>query len=280
MTKRTLKMMTLMVFFSAQVIKRICCGIFGSHTSQIYCQIQCIAWRELLLLFVLAMGFPWWWLKEIFTIIEYGLTILLHSMPNKNPIINRSTERKQRQLYRHHTKYKGKCRQCHQPLLPQVTPSMKREKNGGWGSLISKHPTILGHKMNAQLEDRFLTTHDPRRIKDFYATLSKFPEKQASHIRCGWVYINLQQVLISLFEYPRCYSSSTVADNVIIDSGALVCIRPHKSDFITYRPSGMKIKDLSSTNKVTSKGLIQWDLQDKNDHTVTIEAFGYHIPAA
>ena len=111
--------------------------------------------------------------------------------------------------------------------------------------------------MNAQLEDWFLTTHDPSRIMDFYATLSKFPEKQASHIRCGWINVNLRQVLISSLEYPRCYSSSTVADNVIIDSGASVCISPHKSDFITYGPSGMKIKDLSSTDKVASKGLIQ-----------------------
>jgi hypothetical protein len=109
---------------------------------------------------------------------------------------------------------------------------------------------------------------------DFYATLSKFPEKQASHIRCGRVNVNLRQV-----EYLHCFSSSTVANNVIIDSGALVCISPHKSDFITYGPSGMKIKDLSSTNKVAGEGLIQWDLQDKNGHTVTIEAFGYHIPA-
>jgi hypothetical protein len=157
-------------------------------------------------------------------------------------------ERKQWQLYWCHTKYKGKHQQRHQPPLPQVTPSMKRKTNSGLGSLISKHPTILGHKMNAQLKDRLLTTHDPSRIMDFYATLSKFPEKQASHICCGRVNVHLQQVLIPSLEYPCCYSSSTVANNVIIDSGALMCISPHKSDFITYGHSGMKIKDLSSTN--------------------------------
>jgi hypothetical protein len=42
----------------------------------------------------------------------------------------------------------------------------------------------------------------------------------------------------------------------------------------------MKIKDLSLTNKVAGEGMIQWQLQDDNGHTVTIEAFGYHIPAA
>ncbi len=59
-----------------------------------------------------------------------------------------------------------------------------------------------------------------------------------------------------------------------------MCISPHKTDFKTYGPSGMTIKDLSSTNKVTGEGIIQWQLQDKNGHTVIIEVFGYHIPAA
>jgi hypothetical protein len=34
------------------------------------------------------------------------------------------------------------------------------------------------------------------------------------------------------------------------------------------------------TNKVTSEGLIQWQLEHKNGHTVKIEVFDYHIPAA
>ena len=42
----------------------------------------------------------------------------------------------------------------------------------------------------------------------------------------------------------------------------------------------MKTKDLSSTNKVAGKGMIKWDLQDENGYTVTVEAYGYHIPAA
>ncbi len=58
-----------------------------------------------------------------------------------------------------------------------------------------------------------------------------------------------------------------------------MCISEHKSDFITYGPSGMNIKDLSLTSRVAGRGLIQWDLQDKNGHTVTIKAFDYHIPA-
>jgi hypothetical protein len=67
---------------------------------------------------------------------------------------------------------------------------------------------------------------------------------------------------------------------VIIDSRALVCISPHKTDFKTYGPSGMTIKDLSLMNSVTGEGLIQWQLKDKNGHMIIIEVFGYHIPAA
>jgi hypothetical protein len=42
----------------------------------------------------------------------------------------------------------------------------------------------------------------------------------------------------------------------------------------------MTIKDLSLMNRVAGEGLIQWQLQDKNGHTVIIKVIGYHIPAA
>jgi hypothetical protein len=42
----------------------------------------------------------------------------------------------------------------------------------------------------------------------------------------------------------------------------------------------MKIKDLSSTNKVASAEIIKWKLQCKNGEMAMIKLFGYHIPAA
>jgi hypothetical protein len=92
--------------------------------------------------------------------------------------------------------------------------------------------------------------------------------------------VDLKCALISSTEYPQCFSSSTVASKVIVDTGALVWISPHKEDFATYVSSNMKIKDLSSTNKVAGEGIIKWDLQDENGYTVTVEAYGYHIPTA
>ena len=81
-------------------------------------------------------------------------------------------------------------------------------------------------------------------------------------------------------EYPLCFSTSKMDSEVIVDTGASVWISPNRTDFTTYAPSIMKIKDLSSTNTVAGEGLIRWDLQDESGYTVTVQAFGYHIPAA
>jgi hypothetical protein len=42
------------------------------------------------------------------------------------------------------------------------------------------------------------------------------------------------QALISTFEDPKCFSSIAINSSLVINSGASVCISPHKSDFITY----------------------------------------------
>jgi hypothetical protein len=127
--------------------------------------------------------------------------------------------------------------------------------------------------------------HNPSEIVTFFDTIcpssSTCPSAQdACKRNKETVNMNLRHALISSPEYPRCFSNSTVEEHVIVNSGASVCISPYKTDFKTYCPSRMQIKDLSSTNKVTSEGLIQWQLEHKNGHTVKIEVFGYHIPAA
>lgn len=61
----------------------------------------------------------------------------------------------------------------------------------------------------------------------------------------------------NLLDSPTCYSTTTKMDPpLIIDTGASVCITPVKSDFITYHPSKMRIKDLSSSNSVKGEGLV------------------------
>ena len=69
---------------------------------------------------------------------------------------------------------------------------------------------------------------------------------------------------------------------LIVDTGASVCITPNKGDFIasTYRPSSLKIKDLSLSNKVLGKGMIRWSILDSQGSVAMIEMPGYHIATA
>jgi hypothetical protein len=133
--------------------------------------------------------------------------------------------------------------------------------------------------------EKFISMHNPSEIVTFFDTIhpsssTRPSARDACKRNKETVNMNLRHALISSPEYPRCFSNSTVEEHVIIDSGALVCISPYKTDFKTYCPSRMQIKDLSLTNKVTGEGLIQCQLEHKNGHTVKIEVFSYHIPTA
>jgi hypothetical protein len=120
----------------------------------------------------------------------------------------------------------------------------------------------------------FLATHDPSRIMEIYSIFAYSNEDE------GVVTVPLKAALISSSKYPYCLSSKNVNSSVIIDFGASVCISPNRSDFITYKDSKMKIKDLSSSNKVAGEGILHWKLQDANGDLVHVELLGYHIPNA
>ena len=67
---------------------------------------------------------------------------------------------------------------------------------------------------------------------------------------------------------------------LVVDTGASVCISPFKSDFATYRPSKVKIKDLSKSNSVAGEGTVTWSVRDTTGKFVSIELPGYHIENA
>ena len=67
---------------------------------------------------------------------------------------------------------------------------------------------------------------------------------------------------------------------MIVDTGASVCISPRREDFVTYKSSKIKIKDLSKTNTVKGEGLICWTVLDQNGQNVILELPRYHIPNA
>ena len=166
------------------------------------------------------------------------------------------------------------------PLPNKLKVPTAQKKNDGWGSPLP-NPQVIpsSNTLTSCILSQFLDSHDPSYIVK-YLSSDKNEVNLVPKSKRGRVNVDLKCALISSTEYPQCFSSSTVASEVIVDTGALVWISPHKEDFTTYVSSNMKIKDLSSTNKVAGTGIIKWDLQDAKGYTVTVEAFGYHIPAA
>ncbi len=140
-------------------------------------------------------------------------------------------------------------------------------KNEGWASYPATIP-------NLAMQDIIFGEYDPSKIVDF---LDIFPETTSE----GVITLPLtKQANISSVKYPFCFSSPANEGDVIIDSGASVCISSHRLDFITYNKSKMKIKDLSSLNQVAGKGIIQWSIKDHRGELVTVNLLGYHIPKA
>ena len=79
---------------------------------------------------------------------------------------------------------------------------------------------------------------------------------------------------------PRVYKGSVDHNLPLsIDLGASVCITPWREDFIYYRESKVKIKDLSKSNTM-AKVLFVGKLPTKPGDTMNLDLRGYHIPNA
>ncbi len=85
---------------------------------------------------------------------------------------------------------------------------------------------------------------------------------------------------VSRIDLPHCYLNEISNAILTVDMGASVCITPHHSDFITYQSSSMKIKDLSSTNRVKGEGILQWKVEDSKGIIVALDLQGYHVKSA
>jgi hypothetical protein len=218
-------------------------------------------------------------------------------IPSWSPIKISNAASLQRRSYCCHTKFKpppsrtlkprnGQCKKKKKAalsewasmpdLMPHIQPLLKCfQKPPDVSVSRSKVFEVLRVEANwERVLQEFLLTHDPSRIMDSYNIILQTDNQEDS------VTVPLQAALISSIKYPYCLSSTTILSSIIIDSGASVCIFPHKSDFITYKDSKMKIKDLSSLNQVADEGIISWSLQDENGDSVQIELKGYHISNA
>ncbi|KAL3772968.1 hypothetical protein ACHAW5_003940 [Stephanodiscus triporus] len=103
------------------------------------------------------------------------------------------------------------------------------------------------------LED-FLATQDPSKIMNVYQIFEPTGENEG----VVTVPINKQALISSLGSY--CLSGQSVQTGIIIDS-----------DFVNYRSSKMKIRDLSFSNSVAGEGIIRWSVQDERGDKVDIE---------
>ena len=76
-----------------------------------------------------------------------------------------------------------------------------------------------------------------------------------------------------------CYTStvSSTSPPLIADTGASISITPLRSDFDTYYPSQISIKDLSSSNKVVGEGIIHWHVIDRGGNHHTLKVKGCHF---
>jgi hypothetical protein len=90
----------------------------------------------------------------------------------------------------------------------------------------------------------------------------------------------MYKAYLSTLNNPMCFCLSSNEIMLIVNSGASVCISPLCLDFVTYKSSIMKIKDLLSSKRVEGEGIIEWNVIDKHKHNVAIDVPGYHIPGA
>ena len=87
--------------------------------------------------------------------------------------------------------------------------------------------------------------------------------------------------LLQYIVSPQCYSRMvSIGILIIIDTSALVFISPRHEDIITYCPSNIRIKDLSSSNKVAGEGPIQCTIRWHDGQLTTFKLPGYHTPKA
>jgi hypothetical protein len=189
-----------------------------------------------------------------------------HAQCSKFLAANRRHDRHCRRHRPCHWQHRSRCRNCdHCWHLAQV-------RYEGWVLFPPPAPNI-SHRISAPVVNEFITLHDPRQIMEIEKI---FPSQ--NEMNHGVVTLFLS--FVSTYDDVRCLSSSTIKSSLVVDSGASVCISPHKEDFIVYGASTMKIKDLSSSNNVAGEGIISWNMHDVHGSVVKVEVKGYHMPRA
>ena len=174
----------------------------------------------------------------------------------------------------------------HSPLLP---PEPSPFGNAVWRPLLDSPWAILAHLSHPRVEppapllakvrecrscdaigDDFIDSDDPIEIVAI-GSLGHVPLGQADDVRHVSLPIGRARdfgqwrSLLSALEegHLHAFSGRSGQDALLIlDSGAPVCISPRCEDFISYRTSTAKIKDLSFSNKEVGEGMLRWSVLD------------------
>jgi hypothetical protein len=160
--------------------------------------------------------------------------ILLHSHPlyllllppQQSPFSYKYYDRTQHRRFCQNEKYEPMCSRTRQSTRERKKCKPQLD---GWASWTDPAPNLSSHlQISMPILDEFVFTHNPSCIMEFTQFFS-----EPSHLH-DVVTVPLQhQVIISRFEDLCCFSRKLIGSSLIIDSGASVCISPHKPDFIT-----------------------------------------------
>jgi hypothetical protein len=198
---------------------------------------------------LVALGLPW----STVDLVSSGADLLKSHLPTslQHAMKLKNIARLQRRSYCHHTKFKHTPPQKWQ--RNNMKPCQLADVLGGWASLPELLPhvqplfqcypnppivsvtcaqvfNIMWKEANwERLINKFLFSHDSSHIMN----ISHFFANQ-KHSE-GVVTVSLQAALISSLEDPYCLSSIFFCSSIITDSGALVCISLHRSDYLTYK---------------------------------------------
>lgn len=199
-------------------------------------------------------------------------------------------------------------------------PAFSSPAGGGLNYKLRRHIKRQGEKLETKLEcnvtrqlvscqeaiPRILDSK-PSPITDFIGTfnpassgmsllrIERFHGRHAPKSGSKRVSVNINSCLRSMCKYiasnvctfpiyeefvHNAFQNSNLP--LIVDTGASCCVTPRRDDFIsgTYRPSNVKIKDLSGANKVAGRGMIRWTVCDASGKAFDIEIEGYHVPQA
>ncbi len=239
---------------------------------------------SIIVLFLMALGLPWWGIHPVYSTISLIKFQLPYQLPCSLKFKNIEHALRGNTLLPWRVKFNNR-RSRHQL---QCAPRGHQHQIKGWKQLPLPAPNILvqlpnqslcsGNNPSKILVDSFIKTHDPSWIMDFYNIFDN--KKATKHIpKPGRISASSLVTMGYRIDLPHCYLNDILNAIQIVDTGS-VCITPHCSDFITYQPSSMKIKDLSSINRVKGEGILWSKVEDSKGNIVVLDLQGYHVESA